>query len=87
MSEALVHQFAYWDQHVQTGMWYGTELYTLFKSYSINERLTACDVACEYKAKGTGVCITASKTTYSVWLNLRSLSTASDSAASESPVQ
>ncbi|MDX2229753.1 MAG: hypothetical protein NW220_08950 [Leptolyngbyaceae cyanobacterium bins.349] len=73
VSEALVHKFTYWNHQIRTGMRYGAELYTLLQSYPIEERLKACDVACEQTANGIEVCITASKTTYSVWLSLRSL--------------
>lgn len=71
ISETLVTKFVYWNQDLQTGMRYRAEIYTLLKSFSINERLRACDVACQYTSKGIEVCITASKTSYSIWLNLR----------------
>ncbi|NJO78693.1 MAG: hypothetical protein HC827_09285 [Cyanobacteria bacterium RM1_2_2] len=72
VNEVLVHKFTYWNQHLRFGMRYGRELYTLLGSYPIEERLKACDIACEYTSRGIEVCITASKTTYSVWLSLRS---------------
>ena len=75
ISEALVHKFTYWNHQIQAGMRYGIELYALLQSYPITDRLKACDIACEYQSKGADVCITASKATYSVWLNLRSLDT------------
>lgn len=74
VSEALVSKFVYWNQQLQSGMRYGSNIYTLLDSYPITERLKACDVACKYTAQGIEVCITASNTMYSVWLNLRSLS-------------
>lgn len=74
VNESLVHQFRYWEDHVKVGMRYRHELYTLLQSYPIAERLKACDLGCEYQRRGIEVCITASKTTYSIWLNLKSLS-------------
>lgn len=78
IGETIVHKFTYWHQQPQSGMRYGSELYTLLRSYPLDERLKACDIACKYTDRGIDVCITASKTAYSVWLNLRSLSAAPD---------
>jgi hypothetical protein len=71
IDESLVHLFKFWDQGIHSGMRYNNELYALFQSYPIQERLKACAIACEHTEKGVNVCVTASKTTYSVWLNLR----------------
>ncbi|MDX2217272.1 MAG: hypothetical protein SFY66_28655 [Oculatellaceae cyanobacterium bins.114] len=71
--ESLVSRFTYWDVKLRFGMQYGVELYTLFQSYPIEDRLKASDVACEQTLSEIQVCITVSKATYSVWLNLRSL--------------
>jgi hypothetical protein len=71
IDESLIHPFKFWDQGIHAGMRYSNELYTLFQSYPIQERLKACAIACEHTEKGINVCITASKTTYSVWLSLR----------------
>jgi hypothetical protein len=75
VNEAIVQKFTYWDAQLHPGMRYGVDLYALLQSYRIEERLKACDIACEHTARGTKVCITASKTTYSVWLELRSKDT------------
>jgi hypothetical protein len=80
VNEAIVHKFTYWSNQVQIGMRYGKELYTLVHTYPVEDRLKACSVACEYVAQGIGVCITASKSAYSVWLSLRSLSAATQTA-------
>ena len=73
VSEGLIHKFTYWNVSLKHGMRYGNELYMRFQTYPITERLKACDVACECQSQGIEVCITASKTTYTVWLSLRSL--------------
>lgn len=74
VNESLVHQFRYWENHIKVGMRYRDELYILLQSYPIAKRLKACDLGCEYQRRGVDVCITVSKTTYSIWLNLKSLS-------------
>lgn len=85
ISESLVNQFKYWDQTIRQGMYYNNELYTYFQKYTLAERLKAYTIAGEQTEQGLGVCITVSKTHYSIWLNLRSLSslTLSDDLASE----
>jgi len=73
VSEGLIHKFIYWNVSLKHGMRYGADLYMQFQTYPITDRLKACDVACECQSQGIDVCITASKTTYTVWLSLRSL--------------
>ncbi|MDX2240263.1 MAG: hypothetical protein NW224_06230 [Leptolyngbyaceae cyanobacterium bins.302] len=77
LDERLVCLFTYWDQEIVQGMRYGNELYTLFRAYSSQERLQAYQAASEQVETGLAVCITVSKKSYCVWLNLRSLSTLS----------
>ncbi len=78
VSEAVVSIFSYWDDGIKVGMRYGSELYQFFDSYPISERLKATAAACEQASRGIDVCITASKTTYQIWLSLRSLSAISE---------
>lgn len=85
VNEALVGKFFYWNYQLCQGMRYGNELYTLFQSYPLADRLKACDVGCEHQARGIEVCITVTKTTYSVWLNLRSLSQVSQESSEQAP--
>jgi hypothetical protein len=72
LDETLVHQFNYWNQGIRRGMRYRHELYTLLQSYSLQERLKAYALGFEQAELGEGVCITVSKTSYVVWLGLRS---------------
>lgn len=72
VNEALVHRFFYWNEQIQVGMRYGAELYTLLQVYPIEEQLKACEAACEQAVDGSHVCITVSKTAYSLWVPLRS---------------
>ena len=73
VNEALVQKFSYWNGKLQVGMRYGVDIYRQLQSYSIDERLKAWDLACEHTAQGAKVCITASKTGYLVWLDMRSV--------------
>jgi hypothetical protein len=79
VNEALVHPFKYWNEKIQQGIRYNNELYALFQTYSIDERLRAYEMAYEHAEQGAHVCITVSKTRYSIWLNLRFLSHMTDS--------
>jgi hypothetical protein len=76
VSESLVHSFKYWHEGMQQGIRYGNELYSHFWSYPATERLKAYDIAHEHAEQGMDVCITVSKTHYSIWLGLRSLNRA-----------
>lgn len=88
ISEGLVNQFKYWDQTIQRGMYHNNELYTYIQSYSLAERLKAYAIACEQTERGVRVCITVSKTHYSVWLNLRSLTSLyPDSDLTSGPIE
>ncbi|XGV98708.1 MAG: hypothetical protein ACAF41_07160 [Leptolyngbya sp. BL-A-14] len=68
----MVSLFKYWNDGIKQGMRYGSELYTHAQSYSASERLKAYDAAYGHIAQGSTVCITVSKTHYSLWLCLRS---------------
>lgn len=78
LDERLVSLFKYWNQGIHQGMRHNSELYTLFQTFPVDERLRAYAVGYEQTERGTDVCITVSKTTYCVWLNLRSLSHAAE---------
>jgi hypothetical protein len=87
ISEGLVNQFKYWDQTIQRGMYHNNELYTYFQSYPLTDRLKAYAFACEQTERGIGVCITVTKTHYSIWFNLRSLtSPSSDELPPSGPI-
>lgn len=76
IDEKMATFFQYWDEGLRSGMRYQNDLYTLFATYPLQERLRASTVGCEQTERGVKVCITVSKTAYSVWLNLRSLNSA-----------
>jgi hypothetical protein len=73
VSETLVHQFTYWNQEIQRGICCNNELYTHLQSYTLTERQKAYALGLEQAERGQRVCISVSKTSYTVWLGLRSL--------------
>jgi len=72
VNETLVYPFKYWNEGIQRGIRYSNEIYAYMQSYPVSERLKAYEMAYEQAEQGATVCITVSKTHYSVWLNLRS---------------
>lgn len=72
LDERLICLFKYWDKGILQGMRLGGELYTLLKIYPSKERLKAYSDAQEQIRAGESVCITVSKSGYSVWIRLRS---------------
>ncbi|PSB27256.1 hypothetical protein [Stenomitos frigidus] len=74
INESQVRPFKYWQEGIQQGIRYNNDLYAHFQSYSKTERLKAYDIASEQAQKGVSVCMTVSKTHYTIWLSLRSLS-------------
>jgi len=77
-NESLIHQFKYWHQGIRQGMHYNDELYMLWQSYPVQERLSAYAEAYKHTEAGAIVCITASGKKYCVWLSLRSPSVVTD---------
>lgn len=79
VNEELTFSFKYWDRGIKKGIRHSSELYTHLHSYPASERLKAYEVAYDQAKQGIRVCITVSKTQYSVWLSLRSPLTATNS--------
>ncbi len=71
IQENLVSRFRYWNESIQEGMYFNSDLYTHFQSFSVVHRLNAYAVAYEQIEQGNTVCITASETCYIIWLCLR----------------
>lgn len=57
---------------MQQGMQYNKGLYRLLHTYGTHERLQAYAAAYDYAEKGEMICITVSKTSYRLWVGLRS---------------
>jgi hypothetical protein len=72
IDECLISCFKYWDGSVKQGMRYNQELYGLLQTYEADERLQAYTVAYNQAEQGNLICITVSKTSYRLWLGLRS---------------
>lgn len=79
ISEDKVSIFKYWNNDgIQKGMNHKGQLYALVRSYPTEYKLDACELGCDLAAKGIEVCLTCSLTGYRVWMNLKSLTLASD---------
>jgi hypothetical protein len=63
--------FKFWRNGVYTGMRYGHELYACYRTYPIEGRLKAYDLACGLSDEGIQTCVTCSAFHYIVWITLR----------------
>jgi hypothetical protein len=63
--------FKFWRNGVYTGMRYGHELYACYRTYPIEGRLKAYDLACGLFDEGIQTCVTCSSFHYIVWITLR----------------
>lgn len=73
LNEKSVHRFKYWNQGIQQGMRYDHQFYRLSRTFAIEDRLTAYNLAGELSDNGIITCVTCSPQEYSVWVNLQSL--------------
>jgi hypothetical protein len=76
MSPQVINQqsgqiFKFWRNGVYTGMRYGHELYACYRTYPIEGRLKAYDLACGLLDEGIQTCVTCSSFHYIVWITLR----------------
>jgi len=79
ISEDKVSIFKYWNNDgIQEGMNYKGQLYALVRSYPAEYQLDACELGCDLADKGMEVCLTSSLTGYRVWINLKSITLASE---------
>jgi hypothetical protein len=81
LDECLVSLFRYWNQEIRQGMRHNNELFALFHTFPAEERLKAYALGYEQSESGATICITVSKTSYRVWISLRSLSHANPANA------
>lgn len=72
--EEIVNLFKYWQEGIKVGMTYQNELYFQFKTYNSDRRLEAYDEGYQLSEDGKQVCITVNTDGYTLWQNLRSLS-------------
>ncbi|MDX2096659.1 MAG: hypothetical protein SFW36_02700 [Leptolyngbyaceae cyanobacterium bins.59] len=73
IDESLIRPFKFWDWGIKVGMIYNSDLYMFCESFRLQQRLQAYDAGYQKIQKGQRVCITASKTSYSVWMTLQAL--------------
>ncbi len=70
--ETLVSPFKYWNGGIRSGMLYRNEFYGCLHQFAATERQQAYNKALEACKGGGKVCITVSKSHYTVWVDLRS---------------
>ena len=79
ISEDKVSIFKYWNNDgIQEGMNHKGELYALVRSYPADSQLDACELGGDLAEKGMQVCLTSSPSRYGVWMNLKSVTVASE---------
>ncbi|MEA5452492.1 hypothetical protein VB780_28220 [Leptolyngbya sp. CCNP1308] len=95
--ESLVSPFKFWHGNIHSGMLYRNDFFACVQQFSVDDRSRAYARAIEEGKPGYKVCITVSKTTYTVWVEMRSrlpypandtvLGPSGDSAIVDEPVE
>ncbi|NJL47498.1 MAG: hypothetical protein HC929_08425 [Leptolyngbyaceae cyanobacterium SM2_5_2] len=70
--EDLVSPFKFWNEGIHDGMLFRNDFYTCLQRFAITDRLQAYAKANEESNRGLKVCVTVSKTHYTVWVEMRS---------------
>jgi hypothetical protein len=70
--ETLISPFKFWHEGIHQGMLYRNDFYEQVHQFAIAERMQAYAKALKISNGGFKVCITVSKTHYTVWVELRS---------------
>ncbi len=70
--ENLIAPFKFWREGIHEGMLYRNNFYVVLHRFTKAERTQAHDKATEESDRGFKVCITVSKTHYTVWVDMRS---------------
>ncbi|WOD40185.1 hypothetical protein [Nodosilinea sp. E11] len=70
--ENLVSPFKFWHEGIHVGMLYRNDFYMILQKFDSVDRTQAHAKATEESNKGFKVCITVSKTHYTVWVEMRS---------------
>jgi len=81
--ENLAKQFKYWQDGIQTGLFYHDELYKQIKKYSLESRLEAYDDGCKLAETGSLVCITVNTHEYILWQSMRVIADKEKTPSSE----
>ncbi|MEA5448259.1 hypothetical protein VB780_06755 [Leptolyngbya sp. CCNP1308] len=70
--EELISTFKFWNQGIHDGMLHRSDFYIGLQQFPLAERSQAYSQATLESSKGLKVCITVSKTHYTIWVELRS---------------
>lgn len=70
--EELISTFKFWNQGIHDGMLYRNDFYIGLQQFPLADRSQAYRQATQESNKGFKVCITVSKTHYTIWVEMRS---------------
>lgn len=70
--ETLISPFKFWHEGIHQGMLYHNDFYEQMHQFPITERMQAYAKALKAGSRGFKVCVTVSKTHYTVWVEMRS---------------
>ncbi|MGB3139096.1 MAG: hypothetical protein WBG38_10840 [Nodosilinea sp.] len=70
--EDLVSAFKFWNKGIHEGIFYRNDFYVSRYRAALSDRLKAYHCATQESVKGFKVCVTVSKTHYTVWVDMRS---------------
>lgn len=70
--EDLISAFKFWNEGIHEGMLYRNDFYVSRFQFALAERAQAYHRATQESNKGFKVCVTVSKTHYTVWVEMRS---------------
>ncbi|HZG37312.1 MAG TPA: hypothetical protein VEZ50_01410 [Nodosilinea sp.] len=69
--EDLISAFKFWNEGIHEGMLYRNDFYVVLQQFALAERSQAYSHATEASNEGLKVCVTVSKTHYTVWVEMR----------------
>ena len=71
LNEQAIRPFSYWRDGIQSGMRYGSTLYSLYLSFPPADWLNAYNQACALSVQQIPVCVSYSSTQCVIWVDLR----------------
>ncbi|MFQ4138459.1 hypothetical protein PGN35_019280 [Nodosilinea sp. PGN35] len=69
--EELTSPFKFWNQGIHDGMLYRNDFYVSLERFPLADRLQAYRQATQESTNGFKVCVTVSKTHYTIWVEMR----------------
>ncbi|HSM83736.1 MAG TPA: hypothetical protein VLS96_18755 [Nodosilinea sp.] len=87
VAETLVSPFKFWHEVIHSGILYRNDFYVHLQQFAVADRTQAYARAIQESNRGFKVCITVSKSHYTVWVELRSRLQADDLTPNSSAPQ